>query len=233
MINIITRNELTVAVSPQVCFISPAQSKRSRSHSPNDERVARKQAIELTDAKTSKGVSGGLRFSPVLPLTPQDRASSITARAVQPSRAFDTCKAVNENRYVYSPRAPTMSELKEQFQRLGLPSKIYQAAYYSRDPDIPEVSKEYAGLTYRLKGGQGIAWLEEWSTNQPATSVSNSKVQLNHTGIGGWEYAGHPPSVREVRRSLATLLSTSASRQQTFRSQVKRLSHLNNIGEFG
>jgi DNA polymerase zeta len=145
---------------------------------------------------------------------------------VLPSRAFDTCKAANLNRYVYSPRAPTVSELKDQVQILGLPSKIYQVPYYSKDCDIPEASKEYAGLTYRLKGGQGISWLEEWSTNQSPTSVlmSFEKFELNCIGVGGWEYAGHPPSVKEVRRSLATLLSSPSSWPQKSQSQVKNQS---------
>lgn len=138
---------------------------------------------------------------------------------------------MNANRYVYPPRAPTVSELKGQLQKLGLPSRIYQAPYYSKDCDIPEGSKEYAGLTYRLKGGQGIAWLEEWSTNQSPTSVpkTNEKFELNHIGIGGWEYAGHPPSVKVVRHALATALSTPTSRKPRFRSQVKRSFDVNNI----
>jgi DNA polymerase zeta len=184
--------------------------------------------VEPADAEISKGDSGDLQSSPMLPLTPEGRASLITARAVQPSRAFDTCKAVNANRYVYSPRAPTVSELKDQLQKLGLPSKIYQAPYYSKDCDIPEASKEYAGLTYRLEGGQGISWLEEWSTNLPAISVpkSDQKIELNHIGIGGWEYAGHPPSVKELRRSLDTFLSAPNDLGQKARSQVKGRSRL-------
>lgn len=209
--------------SPQVHFLSPTRVKRRRSQSPNDERASKKQTIELVGAEASKDISEGFQSSPLLPLTPEGRASFISARAVQPSRAFDSCKAVNSNRYVYSPRAPTVSELKCQLRELGLPSKIYQPPYYSKDSDIPEASKEYAGLTYRLKGGQGISWLEEWSTDQSAVSVpkSDEKIQLNHIGVGGWEYASDPPSMKEVRRSLATLLASPPGRAQRLRSQVK------------
>lgn len=155
-----------------------------------------------------------------------DHSSVATALAIQPSRAFDTCKAINTNRYVYSLPPPTVSELRDRLQALGLPSKIYQAPHYSKDTDIPESSKEYAGLTYRLKGGRGIAWLEEWSTNPSETLVhkSTKNMELNPVGVGGWEYASHPPSAKEVRQSLALLPSTSIIRKPKIRSQVTSIS---------
>jgi len=121
-----------------------------------------------------------------------------------------------------------VSELKDQLQKLELPSKVYQVPYYSKDSDIPETSKEYAGLTYRLKGGQGVSWLEDWSTDQFPTSVSKSfeNIEPDRIGIGGWEYAGHPPSVKEVRRSLASFLSSPPSWPRKSRSQVKNQFHL-------
>jgi len=163
---------------------------------------------------------------PVKPLTAEDRSSLITAHAIEPSRAFNTCKTVNTNRYIYSLQPPTVSELRDQLQALGLPSKIYQAPYYSKDSDIPESTKEYAGLSYRLKGGQGIAWLEEWSTHpfgDKKTSMQNNttKIELNPLGVGGWEYASYPPGVIEIRQFLDNLLPTSNARNIKFRSQVR------------
>jgi hypothetical protein len=170
--------------------------------------------LELKDVEVSGRSTNG------------DHSSVATVLAIQPSRAFDTCKAINTNRYVYSLPPPTVSELRDRLQALGLPSKIYQAPYYSKDTDIPESSKEYAGLTYRLKGGRGIAWLEEWSTSLSETLVhkSNKNVELNPVGIGGWEYASLPPSAKEVRQSLELLPSTSILRKPKIRSQVKSIS---------
>ena len=164
----------------------------------------------------------------VKPLTAEDRSSLITAHAIEPSRAFNTCKTVNTNRYIYSLQPPTVSELRDQLQALGLPSKIYQPPYYSKDSDIPESTKEYAGLTYRLKGGQGIAWLEEWSTHPFADknpSMQNNtkldtKLELSPLGVGGWEYASHPPGMTEIRQFLDILLPTSNARNIKVRSQV-------------
>jgi DNA polymerase zeta len=153
-------------------------------------------------------------------LTAEQRSSLITARAVQLSKAFDTCKATNTNRYIYSVSPPSVSDLKESFESLGLLNKTYQAPYYSKDADIPEMAKEYAGLTYRLKGGQGIATLTEWSNNDELGRNSASNLEFETAGIGGWEYASHPPSVLEVRRSVATIDASSTKSKSKLQSQV-------------
>lgn len=150
-------------------------------------------------------IQGGEEHPPsATALSAKERMSLINARAVKLSRVFNTCKATNLNRYVYSVPPPSLRDLKESLQMFGLASKIYQAPYYSNDSDIPEIPKEFAGLVYRLKGGQGIATLEEWSTDKGNDGDNSPDVLhcLNSTGIGGWEYAGHPPSVKEVRLSL-------------------------------
>ena len=158
-------------------------------------------------------------------LTAEQRSSLITARAVQLSKAFDTCKTTNTNRYIYSVPPPSVSNLKESFESFGLPSKTYQAPYYSKDSDIPEIAKEYAGLTYRLKGGQGIATLTEWAINGELVPKSASNLEFDTAGIGGWEYASHPPSVLEVRRSFATI-NTQSTREikRKLQSQVNNQS---------
>ena len=154
-------------------------------------------------------------------MTAEQRSSLITARAVQLSKAFDTCKATNTNRYIYSVSPPSASYLKERFESLGLPSKNYQTPYYSKDADIPEMAKEYAGLTYRLKGGQGIATLTEWASNYELGQNSTGNLEFDTAGIGGWEYASHPPSVPEVWRSVATMKAQSTERTKSkLQSQV-------------
>jgi len=149
--------------------------------------------------------------SPIL--IAERRSSLITARAVQLSKAFDTCKATNTNRYIYPVSPPSASDLKESFENFGLPSKTYQAPYYSKDTDIPEMAKEYGGLTYRLKGGQGIATLTEWASNDELGQNSTSNLEFHTAGIGGWEYASHPPSMLEVRRSIAKINAQSTARR--------------------
>ena len=170
---------------------------------------------------TEKSQGQNLSQNPIL--TAKQRSSLITARAEQLSKAFDACKATNTNRYTYSISPPPIWDLKESFESLGLPSKTYQAPYYSKDSDIPEVTKEYAGLMYRLKGGQGIATLSEWVINGGLNRSSTNNLKFDPAGIGGWEYASHPPSVLEVRRSIAII-----DAQLARRTKIKLLSQVSN-----
>jgi len=151
------------------------------------------------------------------------RSSLISARAVQLSRAFESCKVPNSNQYTYTMVPPTASYLRESFEALGLPSKIYQPPYYSKDVDVPDSFKEYAGLVYRLKGGTGIAQLDEWSNSSfehhSRLSKTSPPTYLESAGIGGWEYASEPPSVKDVRRSLQ-LDRNNASRKQFLKGKL-------------
>jgi DNA polymerase zeta len=152
-------------------------------------------------------------------LIAERRSSLITARAVQLSKAFDTCKATNTNRFIYSVSPPSVSDLEESFESFGLPNKTYQAPYYSLDTDIPEMAKEYGGLKYRLKGGQGIATLTEWASSDEFGQNPTSNLEFDSAGIGGWEYASHPPSMLEVRRSVATIDAQSTARRSKSKLQ--------------
>ncbi|KAF9568379.1 hypothetical protein CPC08DRAFT_402859 [Agrocybe pediades] len=146
--------------------------------------------------------------------------SLVTARAVQLSHAFESCKAINSNQFMYSVTAPTPSYIKGSFEVFGLPSKVYQPPYYSKDNDVPDAPKEYAGLVYRLKGGTGIATLEEWSTPLVSGLMKASPATfLDSAGVGGWEYAGDPPSVKEVRRFLRKERA-SKGRSLAFRAKL-------------
>ncbi|KAF8168090.1 hypothetical protein B0H34DRAFT_786325 [Crassisporium funariophilum] len=166
-------------------------------------------------------------------MSAKERSSLITARAVHLSKVFNICGTTNPNRYVYFRPPPSLPELKDSLQVLALPYKLYQAPFYSQDDDIPELAKEYAGLSYRLKGGQGIATLKEWTTNElgEAFKGSNGSLPLNSSGIGGWEYTSHPPSFKEVRQSMDTIDSRSAGgRRAKLRSQIEGPTQANIYG---
>ncbi|PPQ64420.1 hypothetical protein CVT26_002127 [Gymnopilus dilepis] len=156
-----------------------------------------------------------------------ERASAIAARAVQLSKVFNTCKSANSNQYVYSSEPPTVLELEHELHQLGLPSRVYRTPFYSRDIDVPEHSKEFAGLTYRLKG-EGITSLEEWPT-QAFDMVPSGQSCLNPVGVGGWEYASHPPSVKEVRIQLP-FLRRDKYLQKKSRSQIEGPTQVNIYG---
>lgn len=106
------------------------------------------------------------------------------------------------NVYQYHLPPPTLRELLNSMERYDIPSKIYRNPYYSKEADAPEKPREYAGLVFHLKGGDGIGNLEEWQGHDSRPSRDASSSRLDRTGVGGWEFASVPPSVREVRKWL-------------------------------
>ncbi|KAJ4484682.1 hypothetical protein C8J55DRAFT_26384 [Lentinula edodes] len=107
--------------------------------------------------------------------------------------------------YMYSNPPPTTSQLLSTIEDFGLKSRIYRAPYYSNEKDAPLRPREYAGLVYNLKGGEGIALLDDWVSEFSSQETSNntfSNFLQGDLGAGGWEYAGAPPSVKEVRTWL-------------------------------
>ncbi|KAF9056176.1 hypothetical protein BJ165DRAFT_1522121 [Panaeolus papilionaceus] len=151
-------------------------------------------------------------------------------RSILPSTAYQLCRASNDNRYEYHVRPPTRSDLRDSLPLFNLPQRVYQQAFYSRDVDIPDRTKEYAGLTYRLKGGQGIAHLEEW-TSSPISdpSMCIASTALDPSGVGGWEYAHCPPSRKQVQQFRDKEFSKSRSKTR-FRSQIEGPTPINTYG---
>lgn len=108
------------------------------------------------------------------------------------------------NCYVYTCAPPTAVELVESTEQVGIPSKIYRDPYYSEKSDAPERPREYAGLVFHLKGGDGVANLEVWKEDESAPSmVTGHRAQeFDATGVSGWEYASTPPSAKQAQKWL-------------------------------
>jgi DNA polymerase zeta len=150
----------------------------------------------------------------------------------QGPRAFSTqAKKEIKNAFVYATIPPPASELLSSLESRGLPSKIYQDPHYSRANDVPERPWEFADLVYHLKKGDGLSALEEWepsSTTAPpmknASAEDRNMFQdrFDRTGVGGWEYASSPPSVREVRRWLTSTTQARVREKPQARSQASR-----------
>lgn len=108
-----------------------------------------------------------------------------------------------------------------------MPSKIYLVAHYSEEDDAPEKPREYGGLIFTLKGGDGIAVLDDWvhfdQVDYPDTTFFQAD-RVETDGIGGWEYASTPPSVREVGKWLVSddgKANPGNSNKKGLRSQVR------------
>lgn len=103
-------------------------------------------------------------------------------------------------------------------QDYGLPSKIYCAPHYSNGTDAPEKPREYAGMLYHLRGGDGLDVLENWNGEVGALP---RPPKLDPYNVWGWEYASSPPSVREVKSWLKSDVGMPPTvYQRKARSQV-------------
>jgi DNA polymerase zeta len=150
--------------------------------------------------------------------------------STQGPRAFSTqAKKDIKNAFIYAIAPPPASELLSSLESYGLPSKVYQDPHYSKAEDVPERPWEFAGLVYRLKKGDGLSALETWEPSSTAGPLAeNAPVEdrnvfedrFDRTGVGGWEYASAPPSVREVRGWLESVAKARLCEKPQARSQA-------------
>jgi DNA polymerase zeta len=165
-------------------------------------------------------------------LSPRTSVKNEILFGTQGPRAFSTqAKREIKNAFVYAIIPPPASELLSSLESHGLPSKIYQDPHYSRAKDVPERPWEFAGLVYRLQKGDGLSALEEWepsSTIAPLARNASAEARnvfqdrFDRTGVGGWEYASTPPSVREVRWWLTSTSQARVCEKPQARSQASR-----------
>lgn len=175
----------------------------------SDIRELQQDAITIIDAD-ARPVKRRKLSPPSGPLTrPSTSASTNTTTPLNTSQSKNLTPASvptghhGKRTYVYRLLPPTSAELVGSTDQYVIPSKVYRDPYYSKESDAPEKPREYAGLVFHLKGGDGIDTLEEWKSDEHALSCrSGLATALDRTGVSGWEYASTPPSVRQVRRWL-------------------------------
>jgi DNA polymerase zeta len=85
-------------------------------------------------------------------------------------------------------------ELLSTLEQLGLPRQTYCDSFYPKKADVPDGTREYVGLIYRLKGGEGLDTLEECQGSETHISCSSEARRLA-APCSGWEYASTPSSV--------------------------------------
>lgn len=108
----------------------------------------------------------------------------------------------------------------------GIPDKVYQEVYYSKEADAPDHAREYAGILFRIRGGTSLSALEEWDEEGKIPGLLKGKkgpLGLPRVlGIEGWEYNRYPPSRREIRSWLIEnpIPTATAKRKAIWASQV-------------
>lgn len=134
----------------------------------------------------------------------------------------------NHKLYEYAPKPPSVQELEATTDDHGIPNKVYQEVYYSKEADAPDRAKEYAGILFRIRGGAGLSALEEWDGEDKAPISGLLKRQKGPVraprifGIGGWEYNRCPPPQREIQSWLIEnpIPTETAKRKAAWASQV-------------
>ena len=165
-------------------------------------------------------------------LTPKSTPSDAIT-AVHSSNPFlmTTSIGAYPNAYIYVASPPSTSELTGSLHEYTLPDKIHRDAYYSNESDAPDKAREYAGLLYHLKGGDGLAALEEWCGGDSHIAVSkvHARAKIKFTAgcgnisSGGWEYASCPPGRREIKKWLTTDTGRPPIKASKAPSQVESL----------
>jgi DNA polymerase zeta len=161
-------------------------------------------------------------FSSPSPFTgAEQQPPAAVVKLFKESYAVHTIKMINVNRYEYAMTPPSTLNLLGSLDDYDIPSKIYRPPHYSLTSDVPERPREYAGLLFHLKGGEGITHLDTWDDSVPESAQSGRVLPLLSVGIGGWEYAGSPPSVKEVKRWLADDKRACPVGRSKMKSQVR------------
>ncbi|KAJ7225506.1 hypothetical protein GGX14DRAFT_639250 [Mycena pura] len=193
-------------------------------------------ASQLSNLPASNGEVGvddrsvDSNTSPPLKKRRIDFAKDSTHSAYEISRramALNTLrlKIINPNRYIYAPEPPSITKLLETMDSHGIPRKIYRAPFYSNDNDVPERPREYGGLLFFPKGNnESLEYLDNWKEKDicpllPCDAFAARYLQYS----GGWEFSGHPPSVRQVKNWLASEPAPCKRSRRQLRSQVRLL----------
>lgn len=142
---------------------------------------------------------------------------------------------------------PVPREVSSIIDAFGHPSVIYKDAHYSRDEDVPDRPRDYAGREFRL-GGTSIRYLPGFDRSGRSPAIlgeqnigTKDKCDWNETDhqlriastARVWEFAAEPPSRSEVitwfenqqRKTLAPPTKTK-ERHKDKESRMQALSQI-------
>ncbi|KAL5332832.1 hypothetical protein BJX70DRAFT_97060 [Aspergillus crustosus] len=141
---------------------------------------------------------------------------------------------------------PSPEDVSSTLNHHGQPFMLYQNAHYSRDDDVPDRPRDYAGKEFRLEG-TGIRYLPDFDLSGPPAMLDDQVIALrnkpdwetldSHLRRASrsrlWEFAAVPPSHSEVvnwlenqqREALTSVLKLKQKRGER-ESKVKALSQI-------
>jgi len=214
-------------IGPSTGHLSPEVGERTEAVTKAWLDNGEQRPMKKLRIATGQNILDLARMHDIFPRTP---AKNEIVFGTQGPRVFSTqAKKEIKNAFVYAIAPPPASELLSSLESHGLPSKIYQDPHYSKAEDVPERPWEFAGLVYRLKKGDGLSVLEEWEPSSAIEPLQKDALsedrnvfedRFDRTGVGGWEYASAPPSVREVRGWLTSTTRAQPCEKRQYRSQA-------------
>ncbi|KAJ3575642.1 hypothetical protein NP233_g970 [Leucocoprinus birnbaumii] len=191
-----------------------------------EDETAGEENRHLTSQEHSETPETRTRELPVASRPPFLATASRTL-TFQLTRAEQRSIESGKNCFTYSRVPPSRADLIASLEAYKLPMKVYKSPFYSNEYDAPERPREFAGLVYHLKGGEGIASLEDFvliSPQEPPSQLCYSKPVFEPQL--GWEYASLPPSRKSVGRwakqeQLTQKKAEQVARRKAMRSQVR------------
>ncbi|KAI1079676.1 hypothetical protein F5B20DRAFT_161116 [Whalleya microplaca] len=138
-----------------------------------------------------------------------------TVKAKDPRKALDVecTPRLAAQFFVLSQPPPSAQEILSTMEADGRPNVIYQGAFYSKDKDVPQRAREYAGQEFRLEGNT-LPYLPDFDPTgeSPANfgikselpldlykNEQSYKKQRRECSLRSWEIAEPPPSFKDVQ----------------------------------
>jgi len=198
---------------------------------PTSTVVENDQLRSVKKRKTDRPLN--VTFAPLPPSSPRRvRFAEVTqikrdTNNIRSRSTYYTSTPANHKQYEYARKPPSVQGLVAATDDHGIPNKVYQEVYYSKEIDAPDQAKEYAGILFRIRGGTGLSALDDWDGEDktPIPGLRRKKGPLGLPriiGIDGWEYNRCPPSRRGIRCWLTeNPIPTESARKTLWASQVK------------
>ena len=150
--------------------------------------------------------------------------SLTTPSRTSASQLLQSCSQIHESFSITSGKQvfclnqlpPPPSEILMELRQARLPSIIYQEAHYSKEGDVPERAREYAGKEFKIES-MTVPFLPDFDPkgtssasvgDKPGTVLDKYvmeaalKRRKNACSLRVWEFEQAPPSVHEVRAWL-------------------------------
>jgi DNA polymerase zeta len=177
------------------------------------------------DTVTRKQVA----FGTALPLSQEQRSATIDSSgllidSISAKKMSDILQkikyrfplAANSSLLGFSGKPPSALDVISSMSDFGLPQVIYQDAYYSKEEDVPERAREWAGREFKLES-HTIAYLSSFDQTGLSAATFGEKLGVvpdrgkeevlfkkrrRACNLRSWEILESPPTFAEVREWL-------------------------------